>query len=129
MRRALIVSLLSSFALTAAAATGKPVNDASASAQVRPVSTGVTAPQLVYSTRIDIPANEVPDAFPSPARVVLKVNLDQTGSPKEVHIVQPLTQSIDQRIVEAVRQFRWTPAVLDNQAVPANVNMIVMVNH
>lgn len=126
MRRALVLSLLSSFVLTAAAA-----NDASAqtsgSVKVRPVSTGVANPQLVYSTGIEIPAAEIPDAFPNPARVVLRVSLDQTGSPRAIQVVQPLTQPIDRRVVEAVRQFRWIPAVLDNQTIPADVNLIVMV--
>ncbi len=131
MRRALVVSLLSSFVLTAATASARPANDASAStsdsAQVRPVSTGVTGPQLVYSNKIEIPAEEIPDAFPNPARVVLKVSLDQTGSPKAIQVIQPLTQPIDQRVVEAVRQFRWSPAVLDNQTIPTDVKLIVMV--
>ena len=126
MRRVLAVSLLSSFLLTAAA-----VNDASAqtsqSIQARPVSTGVTNPQLVYSTSIDIPAEEIPDAFPNPARVVLRISLDRTGSATAIHVVQPLTQPIDQRVVEAVRRFRWSPAVLDNQAIPTDVNLIVKV--
>lgn len=126
MRRALVLSLLSSFVLTAAAA-----NDASAqtsgSVKVRPVSTGVANPQLVYSTGIEIPATEIPDAFPNPARLVLRVSLDQTGSPSAIQVVQPLTQAIDRRVVEAVRQFRWSPAVLDNQTIPADVNLIVMV--
>lgn len=126
MRRALVLSLLSSFVLTAAAG-----NDASAqtsgSVKVRPVSTGVANPQLVYSTGIEIPAAEIPDAFPNPARVVLRVSLDQTGSPSAIQVVQPLTQPIDRRVVEAVRQFRWSPAVLDNQTIPAEVNLIVMV--
>ena len=131
MRRALVVSLLSSFALTAAAATGKPANDASAStpalSDARPVSTGVSAPQLVYSAKIEISPEEIPDAFPNPSRVVLKVSLDRTGSPNSIQVVQPLTQTIDARVVEAVRQFRWTPAVLDNQAIPASLNLIVKV--
>jgi TonB family protein len=126
MRRALVVSLLSSFLLTAAAA-GNTYAQASPSIQPRPVSTGVTNPQLVYSSSIDLPAEEIPDSFPNPARVVLKVNLDNTGSAKSIEVVQPLTQSIDQRVVEAVRQFRWSPAVLDNQTIPASVNLIVKV--
>jgi hypothetical protein len=127
MRRILTATLLSSFVLTAAAATARQANDASASPQARPVSTGVTAPQLVYSTKIEIPAEEISDSFPSLSRVVLKVSLDQTGSPNSIQVVQPLTQPIDQRVIEAVRQFRWTPAVLDNHAVPADVNLIVKV--
>ncbi|SRR6266567_4970630 len=126
MRRILIASLLSSFVLTAAAATGKPVNDA-VSTSVRPISTGVTAPQLVYSTKISIPASDLPTSSSNAARVVLKFNLDKTGSPQSIQVVQPLTQSIDARIVEAVRHFRWTPAVLNNQTVPIEMNLIVQV--
>jgi len=131
MRRILVTGLLSSLAFTAAAATVHSSNDstasASAPASARPVSTGVTNPQLVYSTRIQIPAEEVSAAFPNPARVVLRLNLDQTGSPKAIHVIQPLSQSIDARVVEAVRQFRWSPAVLDNQPISSELNLIVQV--
>ncbi len=125
MRRILVASLLSSFVLTAAAATGKPVNDA-VSTSVRPISTGVTAPQLIYSTKISISPSDLP-ASSNSARLVLKFNLDKTGSPQSIQVVQPLTQSIDARVVEAVRHFRWTPAVLNNQTVPIEMNLIVQV--
>jgi hypothetical protein len=92
MRRVLITGLLSSFALTAAAATSKPANDAPAPTQIRPVSTGVTNPQLVYSKPIEIPASEISDAYPNPARLVLKLSLDETGTPQNVQVVQPITR-------------------------------------
>src|SRR5580692_9187503 len=101
MRRILVASLLSSLTLTAAAATGKPANDAAASTAERPVSTGVTAPQLVYSTKISIAPSELPEAFSNPARVVLRFSLDKTGSPQDIQVKQPLTQPIDARVVEA----------------------------
>jgi hypothetical protein len=126
MRRILIASLLSSFVLTAAAATGTPANDAAAST-ARPVSTGVTGAQLVYSPKIEIPAEEVSSAFPNPAQVVLKVSLDETGSPKTIQVLKPLSQDIDARVVSAVKQFRWRPAVLDNQTIPVSMNLIVQV--
>lgn len=126
MRRALALSsLLSSFLLTAAAYDASA--QATQSAQTRLVSTGVTGPELVYSANIEIPAEEIPDAFPNPAMVRLRVSLDRTGSAKSIQIVQPLTQPIDERVIEAVRRFRWTPAVLDNQTIPASVNLIVKV--
>ncbi len=126
MRRILVSSLLLSLTLTAAIAAAKPVNDA-VPASVRPISTGVTAPQLVYSTKISIPTSEFPAAFPSTATVVLKFTLDKTGSPQGIQVLHPLTQSIDARVVEAVRQFRWTPAVLNNQTVPIEMNLTVQV--
>src|SRR5579871_1795501 len=131
MRSILVTGLLSSLAFTAAAATVKPANDASAttpaSPSARPVSTGVTNPQLVYSQKIEIPADEVSAAFPNPARVVLRLNLDQTGSPKAIHVVQSLSQNVDARVVEALRAFRWSPAVLDNQPISSELNLIVEV--
>jgi TonB family protein len=127
MRRILVATLLSSLTLTAAAATGKPANDAATSTTDRPISTGVTAPQLVYSTKISIAPSELPEAFSNPARVVLNFNLDKTGSPQNIQVKQPLTQPIDARVVEAVRHFRWSPAVLNNQAVPIEMNLIVQV--
>jgi len=127
MRRILASALLSSLALTAAAATGKPANDATASTQVRPVSTGVTNPQLVYSTKIEIPAAEISDAFPNPSRLILKVNLDETGTPKDVRVLQSLSQNVDARVIAAVKQFRWRPAVLDNQTIPVDLKLVVEV--
>jgi protein TonB len=125
MRRILAAIMLSSMALSAAAATSKPANDADATS-VRPISTGVTAPHLVYSTKINISASELPNTY-SNARVILKFNLDTTGTPTSIQVVQPLTQAIDARIVDAVRKFRWSPAVLNNQTVPIDMNLVVQV--
>jgi len=124
MRRIIAAIMLSSMALSAAAATSKPANDAD-STSVRPVSTGVTAPRLVYSSRINISSSELPTT--SGGRVVLKFRLDTTGTPQSIHVIEPLTQSLDARIVDAVRQFRWSPAVLNNQTVPIDMNLVVQV--
>jgi TonB family protein len=128
MRRILVASLLSSVALTAAAASPKPANDASTPATPM-VTTGVTSAQLRYAAKIDLPPTAALASLPNPAKMVLKLNLDQTGSPTHVEVVQSLTPELDARVVKAVRQFRWSPAVLDNQAIPIDVNLIVEVQH
>ena len=125
MRRILAVSLLSSLSLSAAA-IGTPALDASAPTS-RPVSTGVTNPRLVHSQPITIPANEVAWSMAGPATMELKLKLDATGTPTAVHVTHSLNQQTDSRIINAVRQFRWTPAVLDNQAIPFDLNLIVNV--
>jgi protein TonB len=129
MRRILVASLLSSFALTAAAADTKPLNDASTPATLPAVTTGVTAAQLRYAAKIELPYTPELADTPNPAKMVLKVNVDDTGSPTHVEVVQPLSPTIDARVVQAVRQFRWRPAVLDNQTIPIDVNLIVEVQH
>ena len=126
MRRALLALLLSSLTIAAAASPVPQMNDASASTS-RPISTGVTSPRLVYTTRISIPADEMPTTMGSSAKVVLKVSLDANGSPSNIQVLHPATPEIDQRVVSAVRQFRWTPAMLNNQAIPEELTLTVEV--
>jgi TonB family protein len=126
MRRALLATLLLSITLTAAASPAPQINDASASTS-RPISTGVTSPRLVYTTRVSIPADEMPTTMGSSAKVVLKVSLDANGRPSDVQVLRPATPEIDQRVVSAVRQFRWTPAMLNNQAIPEELTLTVEV--
>jgi TonB family protein len=130
MRFIIAASLLSSITLTAAAATSNPANDAAASnvSTARAISTGVVSPVLVHSSTIEIPASEIPDAFPNPARVVLNLKLDETGTPTEVKVLRPVSPAVDDRVVAAVRAFRWTPALLDNQKIPINMKLVVDVN-
>ncbi len=126
MRRVLLATLLSSLTLTAAAATSTTASDASASTS-RPVSTGVTSAQLVYKPHISIPAAEIPLSSANPAKVVLAVKLDQTGSPTGINVLQTVSQSIDSRVVQGVRKFRWSPAVLNNHTVPSELILTVEV--
>jgi TonB family protein len=126
MRRALLATLLSSFTLIAAASPITQMTDASASTS-RPISTGVTSPRLVSTTRVNIPAGVMPAAVGSSTKVVLKVSLDATGSPSSVQVLRSSTPEIDERVVNAVRQFRWTPAVLNNQAIPDELTLTVEV--
>lgn len=123
MRRVLLATLLSSLTLTAAAA-GKPANDASAPTSV---STGVTNPHLVYAPHISIPADELPVSMVNPSTVVLQVKLDETGSPTQIQVMQAINQTVDARVVDGVRQFRWAPAVLNNRTVPSVLTLNVQV--
>jgi hypothetical protein len=59
--------------------------------------------------------------------VVLKLNLDETGTPNNIQVIQPITQQVDARVVAAVKQFRWRPAVLDNQTIPVDLKLVVEV--
>lgn len=124
MRRTLAVTLLSSLTLTAAAATGPSVE---VSASTAP--DGVTSPRLVVSRPITISSDELSNSFSKPARVVLKFELDETGSPRNIHVAQALTQPVDARVMAAVRDFRWTPAVINNHTVPIEMTLIVNLQH
>lgn len=129
MRPMLVASILSAFALSAAAATPKPASDASGAAPASLViSTGVTEAQLLRSAKIFIPTDAL-SANSNPAELVLRVNLDETGTPTGMHVVHSINPEVDSRVMKAVRSFRWRPAVLDNQTIPVNVNLVVDVQH
>ncbi|HEY2861927.1 MAG TPA: TonB family protein [Terracidiphilus sp.] len=127
MRRIILAALLSSLSFTAAATPVTQLNDDASAPTSRPVSTGVTEARLIYTTHIGIPADQLPSAFGTLAKVVLKINLDETGTPTSIRVLQPITPDVDQRVVEAVRQFRWAPAVLNNQPVKTDLTLTVAV--
>jgi len=81
----------------------------------------------VRTAQISIPADVLPTAFGSSARVVLKVDLDASGMPTAIRVLHPINPQVDERVIEGVRQFRWTPAVLNNQPVPTDVTLTVEV--
>jgi TonB family protein len=129
MHRLLVVSLFSSLALSAAAATPTPTSNGSGAAPTSfAISTGVTAAQLLRSESIFIPTAAV-NTVSNPAKMVLRVSLDETGTPTDMHIVQSINPEVDSRVMKAVRNFRWRPAVLDNQTIPIDVNLVVQVQH
>jgi hypothetical protein len=129
MRHLLVATLLSSLALSASAATPKPSSDASGAAPASlVVSTGVTQAQLLRSVKIDVPTDALA-THSNPAELVLLVSLDETGTPTGMHVVHSINPVVDSRIMTAVRSFRWRPAVLDNQTIPVDVNLVVDVQH
>jgi periplasmic protein TonB len=84
---------------------------------------GMKAPQRIVN---------VAPAYPAIARsahvqgvVILEAVIDATGGVESVRVLRALPL-LDQAAVDAVRQWRFTPAVLNNEAVP--VVMTVTVN-
>jgi TonB family protein len=129
MRRVLVASiLLSPLFVTAAAVASQPVKDASASTQAPLVSTGVIPAKIVHSTDIELPTS-LSAAIPNDAPFVLKLSVDEKGSAKNVAVVKSINPNMDARVIEAVRQFRWQPAMLNQQAIPVDLTLTVLLQH
>lgn len=128
MRRITAASLLlSPLFLPAAAVASQPVkDDSSASTQVRPVSTGVTAPTLLHTTDI-IVSQDLASKMLGDSKVVLQLNLDEQGKPADIQIINSVNPTLDADVVDAVRQFRWRPAKLDNQPISTALTLNVLV--
>jgi len=76
---------------------------------------GVTAPQLVQ---------EVEPEYSEEARkakyqgtVVLYVVIDEDGLPRDLKVLKPLGLGLDEKAMEAVKQWRFRPAYLNGEAV------------
>jgi periplasmic protein TonB len=84
---------------------------------------GVTAPTLIYS----------PDPeFSDEARrakyqgiCVVGLIVDSLGNPQSIHVVRPLGMGLDEKAMEAVRQYKFKPATFKGKAVAVEINIEV----
>jgi TonB family protein len=58
--------------------------------------------------------------------VVLRVDIDETGVPRNIAVITPLGLGLDQSAIQAVEQWRFSPTLLNN--VPVSVETTVEVN-
>jgi TonB family protein len=84
--------------------------------------------KIVHSTDIELPTS-LSAAIPNDAPFVLKLSVDEKGSAKNVAVVKSINPNMDARVIEAVRQFRWQPAMLNQQAIPVDLTLTVLLQH
>ena len=131
MHRILVVTLFSSCALVAAAATPQPTHNAAALSPTSDtrVSTGVVAPRIDSTAVVHIQGDWILDTYPNPATMLVRLDVDSSGKATGIQIVHSISPRVDASVLEAVRQMRWRPAVLDNQPIAMTVNLTVAVEH
>lgn len=91
---------------------------------VMSVGGGVSAPVVIHS---------VDPEFTDSARqaklegvVSIQLIVDQRGNPENIQVVRHLGMGLDEKAIEAVRQYKFRPAMFQGHAVP--VQMIINVN-
>jgi protein TonB len=57
--------------------------------------------------------------------VILQATIDRTGRVTDVEVVKPLPFGLDASAVQAVRQWRFTPATLQGRPVPVYFRLTV----
>ncbi len=84
---------------------------------------GISSPKLIYS---------VDPEFSDEARrqkyqgvVVLSIIVDAQGNPQRIHVVRALGMGLDEKAIEAVRQYKFKPAMMGAKAVPVEINIEV----
>jgi outer membrane biosynthesis protein TonB len=114
-------------AASAASASGsaQPVTDAAIPSPTRRVTTGVTSPKLISEPAFTVSVADFPTRDVASQQMVVAFRVDEKGIPQNVHLLKSVSQAVDSRVLDVVREYRYIPAKLDDQNVAVDVNLIV----
>jgi TonB family protein len=87
------------------------------------VGGGVVAPQLIFAPDPEFSDEARRAKFQGVCVVSLVV--DAQGNPQRVQVLRHLGMGLDQKAVDAVKQYRFKPATLQGKPVPVEVNIEV----
>ncbi len=90
---------------------------------VRQVGGGVGPPALIY--HVDPEFSEEARKAKLSGIVLVGLVVDEKGSATHVHVVRGLGMGLDEKAVEAVRQFRFKPAMENGKPVKVEINVEV----
>jgi periplasmic protein TonB len=90
---------------------------------VRRVGGGVSSPVVIYQVEPEFSEEARKAKFMG----IVTVNLivDSKGMPQNVHVLRGVGMGLDQKAVEAVRQYRFKPAMAEGKPVPVELNVQV----
>jgi TonB family protein len=130
--------LIVKFTLNAAASSpvptvgvtvGFPNKDADANAEqenkdlvssLRKIGGSVSQPILIYMVDPEFSAEAKKAKFQG--IVLVNLIVDTNGVPRNVHVLRGVGMGLDEKAVEAVRQYRFKPAFEDGRPVPVELN-------
>ncbi len=87
------------------------------------VGDGVTPPVLTHSVDAEFTKRAKQAKYQGVAVVACVVDTD--GMPREVHTIRKLDMGLDEKALEAVRQYRFKPGLLEGKPVPVAIQIEV----
>jgi TonB family protein len=99
--------------------------DAALPVTARRVSTGVIFPKLISGPTVTVSAADFATRDLGAQHMIVSFRVDENGQPQNVHLVRSVNQSVDARVLAAVRQYHFEPGTLDDLKVPVDVNLLV----
>ena len=82
----------------------------------------VTAPEVIHSVEAQFSDEARRAKYQGICIVGLIV--DAQGNPQNIHVVRPLEHGLSEKAIEAVRQYKFKPAMLDGVTpVPVSINI------
>lgn len=84
---------------------------------------GVSTPQVIY--QVDADFSEEARKAKFQGEVIVSLVVDAAGHPQNVKVPRPIGMGLDEKAVEAVRQYRFKPATKNGQPVAVLMNVAV----
>jgi TonB family protein len=88
------------------------------------VGGGVSAPQILHSAEPEFTEEARQANFQG--NVSIKLIVDSQGNPQDIRVLHSLGMGLDQKAIEAVRQYKFRPAMY--QGHPVSVQMVIEVD-
>ncbi len=107
------------------AAMTSPAADVPATPHALRVSTGVIAPKLISEPTVDLSSSGFTSQALASREMVVRLQLDKSGTPQDVQIVKAINPEVDARVITALRQYRFEPAKLNDEAVPMSLDLAI----
>ena len=83
----------------------------------------VSAPLVIHSVEAEFSDEARRAKYQGVCLISLIV--DTQGNPQNIRVARPLGMGLDEKALEAVRQYKFKPATLQGKAVPVEVNIEV----
>jgi len=86
----------------------------------------ITPPHITETTGLGL-GSTLLKAMPSETEVVLQATVDQNGSVRDLRVTRHVGAFLDAKVMEAVGQYRFQPALADNMPVSSDVTISVKI--
>ena len=90
---------------------------------VRKIGGGVSAPQLIFQVEPEF--SEEARKAKVAGNVLVTLIVDTSGHPQRVRVLRGIGMGLDEKAIEAVKQYRFKPAMEGGKPVPVEVNIDV----
>jgi TonB family protein len=90
------------------------------------IPTESSAPKVTRAVEMALTPQDMAEQ-PAVSSVVLRAIVDENGVPRNVAVTRSAGSAIDRRAVEAVSQYRFKPATIDNKPTWATVSISIKI--
>ena len=103
----------------------QPVTDAATNSPPLRISTGVVWPKLISEPNFQVSSSDFMGHTLATEKAIVSFTVDETGTPQNIHLKKSVNPIVDERVLNAVRQYRYAPATLNGQKVAATIDLQV----